>query len=146
MKIKIKKTHPEAKLPQYMSEGACGMDMTAVSRETLQLGTGAVIQYDTGISIEIPKGYVGLIAPRSSITTKTSLFLGNSIGVIDSDYRGTIKFQFRATSFSGVKAYEVGDRIGQIMFVPCEQVELQEVDELEDTKRGSGGHGSTGVK
>lgn len=102
----------------------------------------------TGISVEIPKGYVGLLFPRSSVSAKP-LSLANSVGVLDQDYRGEIIFKFRFTGNSNIQweknAYKVGERIGQLLVLPSPQVELEEVDELEETKRGKGGYGSTGA-
>jgi dUTP pyrophosphatase len=145
MQVKIKKVHKDAKLPEYMTDGAGAMDMYAVTRNTLQLAVGPIVEYDTGIALEIPEGHIGLLFPRSSITTKTSLFLGNSVGCIDSDYRGSIKFQFRATSLHGVKPYDPGDRIGQLIIVPFPKVQWNEVNELSDSERGTKGFGSSGT-
>ena len=98
--------------------------------------------YDTGIAFEIPKDYVGLVFPRSSVFKKT-LILKNSVGVIDSGYRGTIQVKFSSLRESNV-IYDVGDRVAQIMIIPRPSVELEEVDELSDSTRGTGGFGSTG--
>lgn len=97
--------------------------------------------YHTGVYVSIPKGYVGLIFPRSSIYKK-DLLLHNSVGVIDSGYTGEIKFIFMPT---GWKEYEIGDRIGQIIFMKLPEVQLEYVDSLEETARGEGGFGSTGA-
>lgn len=145
MKIKIKKNHENAQIPKYESYGAACFDLTAVSKEMKLLKTGPVIEYDTGLSFEIPSGFVGLIFPRSSIATKTNTFLANCVGVIDSDYRGTVKAQFKkATAEAMLVDYNKGDRIMQMMILPVEQVQFQEVNELSKTERGSGGFGSTG--
>lgn len=140
MKLRVQKLHPEAILPKQMSTGAAGFDLTAVSIKELPNGT---ISYDTGLAFEIPKGYVGLLAPRSSIV-KTSVRLGNSLGIIDSDYRGSISFVFDNIDKGG-GIYGIGDRIGQMLIVPTANVELVESDELSNTDRGTGGYGSTGV-
>lgn len=145
VEVKFKKTSNLAKDPIRMTNGACGADLTAAT-ETLRTElTGPCIEYDTHIAVEIPKGYVGLVFPRSSITTKTTLSLGNCVGVIDSDYRGTIKFQFRTIFLQGGlnKKYKVGDRIGQIVIVPAPEISFKEVTELSNTDRGTGGFGST---
>lgn len=140
--IGIKKTLPNAVLPIRGSDGAAGFDLTAATEKFRPELTGPVWEYDTGLAFEIPPGYVGLVFPRSSITTKTSLTLGNCVGVIDSDYRGTVKFQFRPIPPG--KKYNVGDRIGQIIIMPLPLVNFEEVGELNDTDRGQGGFGSTG--
>jgi dUTP pyrophosphatase len=101
-----------------------------------------MVTYDTGIAIEIPQGYVGLLFPRSSVS-KTVLTLSNSVGVIDSGYRGSIMFKFRYPEEGPV--YEVGDRVGQIIIMPYPQISFEEVEELSETERGEGGFGSTNV-
>lgn len=141
MQVKVKKLLPNAVLPQRMTDGAAGFDLTAATQKFRQEYTGPVFEYDTGLAFEIPPGHVGLLFPRSSVTTKTSLSLGNCVGVLDSDYRGPVKFQFRNTGPG--KKYEVGDRIGQIIVLPIPEVEFLE-GELSDSVRGEGGHGSTG--
>lgn len=143
MQVKIKKVHNNAVIPEYQSTGAACFDLVATTKEMKLLPVGPVIEYDTGLAFEIPKGYVGLVFPRSSITTKTTLGLGNSVGVIDSDYRGTVKFQFKKTNEVVLKDYNIGDRIGQMMIIPIPKIELVEVFELSDTERGEGGFGST---
>ena len=143
LQVKIKKLHKDAVLPQYAKDGDAGMDLTAVSKEWDSINH--VWVYDTGLSFEIPKGYVGLLFPRSSIF-KLELNLTNSVGVLDSGYRGNVMFKFR-DSFdfeSYGDTYEIGDRIGQIIILPYPQIEFIEVDELSETERGTGGYGSTG--
>lgn len=145
MKVKVKKVHENAELPKYESAGAACFDLKAVTKELKLLKTGPIVEYDTGLAFEIPSGFVGLIFPRSSVTSKTNVNLGNCVGVIDSDYRGTVKAQFRkAISGAPLVDYNEGDRIMQMMILPVQQVELIESKELSDTKRGSGGFGSTG--
>ena len=138
MQIRFKKLHPAAVMPKRATDGAAGFDLTAVSMER----NNGLIVYDTGIAIEIPAGHVGLLFQRSSVH-KTGLSLCNAVGVIDSDFRGSISFVFRV-GYVGCSHYEVGDRIGQIVFVPIPAVELVEADELSETARGEGGYGSTG--
>jgi len=103
-----------------------------------------MVTYDTGLSMEIPEGYVGLLFPRSSIS-KTTLSLANSVGVIDSGYRGSIMFKFRYLGGKGNWFYNLGDRVGQIIIIPYPTVEFEEVEELSSTERGQGGFGSTGT-
>lgn len=97
MKVKIKKLHPEAIIPSYATQGDAGMDMTAVSAHIDK--SGLFIEYGTGIAVEIPEGFVGLLFPRSSLS-KTSLVLANHVGVVDSGYRGEIKFRFKELAMS----------------------------------------------
>ena len=144
MTLKIKKLDENAVIPEYQTEGAACFDLVAISKDYLMLPVGPTYQYGTGLAFEIPEGHVGLIFPRSSITKKTTLALGNAVGVIDSDYRGEIIFQFRKTNPMFQKDYKVGDRIGQMMILPIPSVRIEEVEELSETKRGTGGYGSTG--
>ena len=137
MKLRIKKLNPNAVIPTYAKDGDAGMDVVATRIINERLDS---ITYGTDIALEIPEGFVGLIFPRSSIR-KTDLILSNSVGVIDSGYRGEIQATFKR---SGVYAYAVGDRICQIMIIPHPPIEFEEVDELSDTERGDGGFGSTG--
>lgn len=95
----------------------------------------------TGVSLEIPEGYVGFLFPRSSIS-KTKHFLRNSVGVIDSGYRGEVKLRFSLDESS--TSYQIGDKVGQVIFVKLPTVELTEVEELPTSARGEGGFGSSG--
>jgi len=140
MKVKIKKLHADAVIPSYAKLGDAGMDLTAISM-TGSDEYGNYI-YSTGLAIEIPEGYVGLIFPRSS-NAKTDLYLTNHVGVIDSGYRGELMFKFRPTKING-NYYQPGDRIGQLLIIPYPQIQLEEVEELSSTERGEGGYGSTG--
>lgn len=142
--VKIKKLNPKAVIPEYGTEHAAGLDLTAVSENNHVDGNIAYTEYGTGLALEIPEGFVGLIFPRSSISSNTSLVLANSVGVIDSDYRGEIKFRFKNIMFGAGKKYKVGERVGQILIVPYPKIKLEEVEELGDTDRGTGGYGSTG--
>lgn len=138
MKIKIKKLHKDAVIPSYAKPGDAGMDLTAVSATN---DDGKHITYKTGLSIEIPTGYVGLLFPRSSVY-KTNMFLSNSVGVIDSGYRGEIMLKYSFSHDS--KIYSIGDRVGQIIILPYPKVEFEETQTLSSSERGTGGYGSTG--
>ena len=143
MKVKIKKLSPEAVIPTYAKDGDAGMDMVATKIISDNLGA---VTYGTDIAMEIPKGFVGLIFPRSSIR-KTNLQLSNSVGVVDSGYRGEIQATFnKIQGIDNVErdSYKVGDRIMQIMIIPHPEIEFEEVEELNNTERGEGGFGSTG--
>lgn len=139
MQVKIKKLSPNAKIPSYAKPGDAGMDLTAISYTCDEYGN---LVYHTGLSIEIPDGYVGLIFPRSSVSSK-KLVLSNSVGVIDSGYRGEIIFKFQKIGECN-EPYYPGDRIGQLVIMPYPKIEFLEVDELSDSVRGDGGYGSTG--
>jgi dUTP pyrophosphatase len=142
MKLKIKKLDPSATIPSYAKGGDACFDLTATS---IDVTNDNYIEYGTGLAMEIPEGYVGLIFPRSSVTNK-DLMLKNSVGVIDSGYRGEIKFRFNNVSNTETLAniYTIGERIGQMMILPYPTVEFEEVDELTETDRAGGGYGSTG--
>lgn len=141
MLVKLKKVHPNAVLPKQSTLGAGGYDLVATSRRQACPTDGDYVEYGTGLSISLPSGYVGLLLPRSSISQQ-SLLLANSVGVLDSDYRGEITFRFR--SLGGHRRYNEGDRIGQLIVVRSEILTFDVVDELDGTPRGSGGYGSTG--
>jgi dUTP pyrophosphatase len=143
MKVKIKKIHPNASIPSYAKSGDAGMDLVATSVIGETLGS---ITYGLGIALEIPEGFVGLVFPRSSIR-KTNLQLSNSVGVIDSGYRGELQATFnKVQGIDNVERenYKVGDRVCQIMIIPHPTIEFNEVNELSNTERGEGGFGSTG--
>lgn len=140
--LKFKKLHPNAVIPSRAHLDDAGLDLTAISVEhSIQYG---YFEYDTGIAVEIPPGFVGLATARSSVS-KTGLSLCNGIGVIDSSYRGPIKARFYREVLPGVDSFEykVGDKVLQLLIVPIELPVPVEASELSDTKRGSGGFGST---
>ena len=140
MKVRIKKINPSAVIPSYAKDGDAGMDLVATK---IISNTTFDVTYGTDLAMEIPKGFVGLIFPRSSIR-KYELILSNSVGVIDSGYRGELQATFKKENGLDSLAYKVGDRIAQIMIIPHPPIEFNEVDELSDTERGDGGFGSTG--
>ncbi len=148
MKVKIKKLHDNAVIPKYAKDGDAGLDLVAT---TINKDSELYIEYGTGLSVEIPKGYVGLIFPRSSNSNKT-LILSNSVGVVDSGYRGEIKLRFKdAFGLGGEESmildaqeYTLGDKVGQLVIMPYPEIEFEEVEKLADSERGAGGYGSTG--
>jgi dUTP pyrophosphatase len=140
MKVRIKKLTDSAIIPSYAKPGDAGMDLTAIAVEVDEYRNRV---YKTGIAVEIPAGYVGLIFPRSS-NAKTNLYLTNHVGVIDSAYRGELIFKYKCIDVDGKNVYQIGDRIGQLIIIPYPQIEFEEVSELSSTDRGIGGFGSTG--
>lgn len=141
MQVKIKKINPSAVIPSYAKKGDAGMDLTATRLISV---TKYQVVYGTDLAYEIPEGYVGLVYPRSSIR-KYDLELANSVGVIDSGYRGEIQLTFNKTNIASPTMYEVGDRIGQMIIMEYPSIELQEVIDFEsETERGVDGHGSSG--
>lgn len=141
LKVKIKKLHADAVIPSYSKEGDAGLDLVATSMEIIN---PTQVRFGTGLAIEIPYGYVGLVFPRSSIF-KADLSLSNSVGVIDSGYRGEIMAVFNRKFPSTQTPYNIGDRIAQIIIVPYPQISFIESEELSETSRGEGGFGSTGL-
>lgn len=143
MIVKVKKLVEEACIPKYAKPDDAGLDLTATSYNYDESYKNHV--YGTGLAIEIPKGYVGLIFPRSS-NRKTSVYLTNHVGVIDSGYRGEIMVTYkdRDNLMLEEPPYQIGDRIAQLIIMPYPYIELVQSDELSETERGEGGHGSTG--
>lgn len=156
MQIKVKLLTDSASLPLKAHPGDAGFDLYAISRSFDDDGN---VVYGTGIAMEIPEGYVGLIFPRSSIS-KYDVSLSNAVGVIDSGYRGEITLKFRPTlgyrkDFSndkdyystiriGGSLYNTGERIGQLIIIPIPQIEFETVSALSPSERGEGGYGSSG--
>lgn len=144
--VKFRKLVPEAVTPRYAQAGDAGMDLTATSFRVAD----TFMEFGTGIAVEIPYGHVGLLFPRSSITKSSSgVSLKNSVGVIDSNYRGEILVRFELP-YPGIKPYGiipvVGDKVAQLVIMPYPKVHLEEVQELSDSNRGQGGFGSTDKK
>ena len=139
MKVQIKKLKDNVKIPEYAYDGDAGMDLIATD---LRVQNG-FLEYGTGLSVAIPEEHVGLLFPRSSIS-KMDIVLCNSVGVIDSGYRGEIKCRFKPTKKGNFKRYTPGDRIAQLMIIPYPCIEFEEVKELEDSVRDVGGFGSSG--
>ncbi|MCR5184181.1 MAG: hypothetical protein K6B46_05745 [Opitutales bacterium] len=153
IELKIKKVHPDAVTPRYAKPGDAGMDLTAVAAE---FKDPRKIKVDFGIQMEIPDGYVGLIFPRSSVQ-KSFCRLSNSVGVIDSGYRGNVMAVFDVLDVAGdltdkealvaaEKLYAPGMRCAQIIIMPYPHVTVVESENLSETERGAGGYGSSGSK
>jgi dUTP pyrophosphatase len=141
MEVKITKLVEGAIIPKYAKIGDAGLDLTATSK---WYDDDNNVCYGTGIAMEIPKGHVGLVFPRSS-NAKQDLILSNSVGVIDSGYRGEITFKFKLVEDRHLaKDYNVGDRVGQIIILPYPIIDFIEVEQLSETERGNGGYGSSG--
>jgi len=138
--VKVKKLVPEAVIPSYSKPGDAGMDLT-ITKEIEN--TSFSVSYGFGIAMEIPKGYVGLVFPRSSVRNQ-DLILSNCVGVIDSGYRGELQATFKKTQGLDSIKYKVGERGAQIIILPYPTIYMTEVPELSDTERGDGGFGSTG--
>jgi dUTP pyrophosphatase len=143
LSVKVKKLVENAVIPKYSKEDDAGMDLTITS---IISETTTDVTYGFGVALEIPKGFVGLVFPRSSVR-KYDLSLSNCVGVIDSGYRGEIQATFRKTNWlkgDNSEKYQVGDRGAQIMIIAYPQIEFVESDNLSESDRGEGGFGSTG--
>jgi dUTP pyrophosphatase len=138
--VKVKKLDTNAVIPSYSKVGDAGMDLT-ITKEIEN--TSFSVSYGFGIAMEIPKGYVGLVFPRSSVRNQ-ELILSNCVGVIDSGYRGELQATFKKTQGLDSIKYKVGERGAQIIILPYPTIYMTEVPELSDTERGTGGFGSTG--
>ena len=138
--IKVKKLHENAVIPSYSKLGDAGMDLTITSEIE---NTSFSVSYGFGVAMEIPRGFVGLVFPRSSVRNQ-ELLLSNCVGVIDSGYRGELQATFKKTNGLDSLKYKVGERGAQIIILPYPQIKMVESNELSDTERGTGGFGSTG--
>jgi dUTP pyrophosphatase len=140
--IKFKKVHPEAIIPKFQKDGDAGLDIHAIEDFILNPGEHSLI--GTGLKIEIPKGFEAQVRPRSGLALKNKITILNSPGTIDSGYRGDIGIMLMNHS---KEKFEIkkGDRVAQLIIAKHETPEIIEVNELEDSERGEGGFGHTGV-
>lgn len=145
VKVNFIKLNEKAIKPTYGSQFAAGADLYACEGEEVTIAAGETRLIHTGLALEIPEGYAGLIYARSGIATKRGLAPANKVGVIDSDYRGEIMVSLHNHS-SESQTIADGERIAQLVITPFLAVEFNETDELTDTVRGAGGFGSTGKK
>ena len=143
--IKIKKLDDRAVTSSYGSEYAAGFDLYAILDEDITIKSGETFLVKTGLSMEIPIGYAGMIFARSGLATKKGLAPANKVGVVDSDYRGEVMVALHNHSNED-RTISHGERIAQMVIMPFYKAEFIEVEELSDTDRGSGGFGSTGSK
>ena len=143
MDVKFKKLHDDAKIPSYAHDTDAGLDLTAVSfTQEFDKSNKLVLVYHTGLAVEIPEGYVGLIFMRSSISNK-SISLTNAVAVIDSGYRGELLLKYKITTDSLPTIYQPGEKIGQLIIIPYPKINPIEVEELSSSDRNEGGLGST---
>ena len=147
MEVKFRNDHDRAVLPSYAHPGDAGLDLTAVDSgigfhnpDTDEL---LYVEYSTGLGVEIPEGFVGLVFPLSSIP-RTQSSLTNSVGVIDSGYRGTIRLRFYKLPTEPLESYAPGDKIGQLIILPFPKIQPVFTEYLSATTRNTGGFGSTG--
>ena len=145
IRVLVKKLKPSVKLPSYKTNGASGMDLMAYIDKSIELKPGESCLVPTGLSVAFPEEYEIQIRPRSGLAAKNQISVLNTPGTIDADYRGEIKVILINL---GKKTFliEKGARIAQMVLCPIEKAKIREVENLEKTKRGSGGFGSTGTK
>ena len=143
MKVRFTKLSPEAITPSYGSDGAAAFDLYALTGGEVTIEPGCMEFIHTGICLEIPEGYVGLVFARSGLASKRGLAPANKVGVVDSDYRGEIMVALHNHS-QEAQTIAPRERIAQMSIVPFIRAELELCDELSDTQRGAGGFGSTG--
>ena len=141
MKLKVKKLHPDAIIPSYAHPGDAGLDLFSVEETAIDAGESKLIK--TGISLELPAGTEGQVRPRSGLALKHQITLLNSPGTIDEGYRGEVGI---IVINHGKEAFAVtkGMKLAQLLVKPVLRVEVEEIEELSDTARGTGGFGSTG--
>ncbi len=145
IEVKIKKVRPNAVIPEYATVGAAALDLRYCGDEEITVPAGAVRSIPTGLALETPESTVAIVCARSGLAFKRGICLANGIGVIDSDYRGEVAVGLMN---SGKEPFTVvpGDRIAQLMFMPVYTATIIESTELNETERGAGGFGSTGIK
>lgn len=146
LKVKVKKVSNSALIPQYATPASAGVDLCADIKEPLPLEPGENVRIPTGLAIELPSpDVVALVFARSGLAGRYGIGLPNGVGVIDSDYRGEIQVLLHNLGRQQV-VINPGDRIAQMLFMPVFQAIFEEVSELRETARGTGGFGSTGLR
>ncbi|MGN0818846.1 MAG: dUTP diphosphatase [Christensenellaceae bacterium] len=143
MEVRIKKLCDEAVIPVYQTVESAGADLHSTEETVIEPSRTKLIK--TGLAMELPSGFVGLIYARSGLATKRGLAPANKVGVIDSDYRGEIMVALHNHS-QETQTVAKGERIAQLVIAPVYQAQFQVVDDISDTQRGKGGFGSTGTK
>ena len=145
MTVKIVKLQQNAHIPTYGSADAAGADLYACIDEAVTIQPSQTVLIPTGLSMEIEQGFAGFIYARSGLATKRGLAPANKVGVIDSDYRGQVMVSLHNHT-DRPQTVEPGERVAQMVFAPVYQAQFCETDTLQDTERGTGGFGSTGMK
>jgi dUTP pyrophosphatase len=144
VRLAVRRLHPEAILPVRAYEGDAGLDLHAA--EAAELGPGERASVGTGIAVEIPEGHAGLVLPRSGLAARHGIALVNAPGLIDAGYRGEVRVLLLNTDREVPFRIAPGDRIAQLLLVAHAAPPVVEVEELEDSERGDGGFGSSGVR
>ena len=145
MKVQVKKLNEKAVIPTYGSEFAAGADLYACIDGEITIAPHTTVLIPTGLAIELPAGYAGLIYARSGLATKKGLAPANKVGVVDCDYRGEVKVAL-LNHTDIPQTVSAGERVAQLVIAPYLTAQFTEADELSETVRGEGGFGSTGTK
>ena len=143
--VAVKKLHPRARLPVYGSEFAAGADLCVCLDEPVTIAPGQTVMLHTGLAMEIPVGYAGLVYARSGLASKRDLAPANKVGVVDADYRGELMIAMHNHG-TIPQTIEDGERIAQLVITPYLTAQFFETEELSQTVRGTGGFGSTGTR
>ena len=143
--VRFQKLDDRAVAPAYGSASAAGADLYAIADAPIAIASGETVLVHTGLAVEIPEGFVGLVCARSGLATKQGLAPANKVGVIDADYRGEVMVALHNHSGES-RTIDHGERIAQLVLVPYLTAAYQPADSLTDTERGAGGFGSTGSK
>ena len=144
-KVRFRKLDARAVPPAYGSAAAAGADLYAVSDEPIRIAPHQTVLVHTGLAVEIPAGFVGLVCARSGLATKQGLAPANKVGVVDADYRGEVMVALHNHS-EQERIVDHGERIAQLVLLPYLTADYEQADSLTDTDRGAGGFGSTGTK
>ena len=143
--VAVKKLHPRARLPVYGSEFAAGADLCVCLDAPVTIAPGETVMLHTGLAMEIPAGYAGLVYARSGLASKRHLAPANKVGVVAADYRGELMIAMHNHG-STPQTIEDGERIAQLVITPYLTAQFWEADALHETARGAGGFGSTGTR
>ncbi len=142
--VRVKKLDPRAALPSFGSDWAAGADLRVCLDAPLTIEPGQTVMLHTGLALEIPAGYAGLVYARSGLAAKRDLAPANKVGVVDADYRGELMIAMHNHG-AVPQTIEHGERVAQLVITPFLAVDYEAADELSDTARGAGGFGSTGT-
>ena len=145
MDVRFKRLNDLAKIPTRGSKFSAGYDLYAATDKDIQIPPHATVKIGTGLAMELPVGWFGAIFARSGIATKRGLRPANAVGICDADYRNEYIVALHNDT-TETKTIQAGERIAQLVILPCQDIDFKEVDELHDTDRGMGGFGSTGEK
>ena len=145
MDVRFKRLNDLAKIPTRGSKFSAGYDLYAATDHDIQIPPHSTVMIGTGLAMELPVGWFGAIFARSGIATKRGLRPANAVGICDADYRNEYIVALHNDT-TETKTVQAGERIAQLVILPCQDIDFKEVDELHDTDRGMGGFGSTGEK